>query len=164
MDQSTAASSVQYVGFWARFGAAIIDSIILVVAVTPLVALLGLSPEVKTNEAGFPILGPEYWSSVSVNQFIAAGIVLAFWLWKMATPGKMVIGAVIVDAQTLGKPSAGTFVLRYLGYFVSTIPLGLGLLWVGWDPRKQGWHDKIAGTVVVKKSSLPAVAPGALPQ
>lgn len=164
MNQSATVSTVQYVGFWARVGAAIIDSVILLVVLTPLLAVLGLSPDIKTDEEGLPLIGPEYWTSVSVNQLIAAGIVIAFWLWKMATPGKMAIGAVIVDANTLAKPSAGTFVLRYLGYFVSTIPLGLGLLWVGWDPRKQGWHDKIASTVVVKKSSLPPVAPGSAPQ
>jgi uncharacterized RDD family membrane protein YckC len=39
---------------------------------------------------------------------------------------------------------------RYLGYFVSTIPFGLGLFWIGWDKRKQGWHDKLAGTVVIR--------------
>ncbi len=39
--------------------------------------------------------------------------------------------------------------VRYLAYFVSLVPLGLGYLWVALDKRKQGWHDKIAGTVVI---------------
>jgi uncharacterized RDD family membrane protein YckC len=39
---------------------------------------------------------------------------------------------------------------RYVGYIISTIPLCLGFLWVGFDSKKQGWHDKIAGTVVVR--------------
>jgi len=60
------------------------------------------------------------------------------------------MGLVIVDAKTLGKPSFGKLVLRYIGYYVSTIPLLLGLIWVGIDKRKQGWHDKIAGTLVLK--------------
>jgi uncharacterized RDD family membrane protein YckC len=38
-----------------------------------------------------------------------------------------------------------------LGYYVSAIPFGLGLLWVGIDPKKQGWHDKLAGTVVIRR-------------
>jgi uncharacterized RDD family membrane protein YckC len=62
----------------------------------------------------------------------------------------MVVSAKIVDAKTGGKPTTQQLVVRYLGYFVSTIPLGLGLLWVAFDPRKQGWHDKMAGTVVVR--------------
>jgi uncharacterized RDD family membrane protein YckC len=39
---------------------------------------------------------------------------------------------------------------RYLGYYDSTIPFLLGLMWVGIDKRKQGWHDKLAGTVVIR--------------
>jgi uncharacterized RDD family membrane protein YckC len=64
----------------------------------------------------------------------------------------MAIGARIVDAKTGGKPATSQLVIRYLGYYVSTIPLFLGLIWVGFDPRKQGWHDKLAGTVVVRPS------------
>ena len=62
----------------------------------------------------------------------------------------MAVSARIVDAKTGGKPTTRQLIVRYLGYFVSTIPLGLGLLWVAFDPRKQGWHDKLAGTVVVR--------------
>jgi uncharacterized RDD family membrane protein YckC len=39
---------------------------------------------------------------------------------------------------------------RYFAYYLSTILLGLGFLWIIWDPKKQGWHDKLAGTVVVR--------------
>lgn len=62
----------------------------------------------------------------------------------------MVIGARLVDAATLGKLTTGQAILRYIGYYASTIPLLLGLVWVGFDARKQGWHDKIAGTLVIK--------------
>jgi uncharacterized RDD family membrane protein YckC len=76
--------------------------------------------------------------------------VITFWILKLATPGKMAIGARIVDARTGARPSNAQFIGRYFGYFVSTIPLGLGLIWVGIDSRKQSWHDKLAGTVVVR--------------
>jgi len=36
-----------------------------------------------------------------------------------------------------------------VGYFIAFLPVGLGFFWIIWDKRKQGWHDKIAGTVVV---------------
>ncbi len=68
------------------------------------------------------------------------------------------MAAEIVDAATGGKPSSRQLVLRYVGYYVSTVPLFLGLIWVGLDSRKQGWHDKLAGTVVVSKAA--DVAPG----
>jgi uncharacterized RDD family membrane protein YckC len=49
------------------------------------------------------------------------------------------------------RRSAGQMVMRYIGYYISTIPLLLGLIWVGIDSRKQGWHDKLAGTVVIRE-------------
>ena len=60
------------------------------------------------------------------------------------------IRASIVDAKTGGKPSLGQLVGRYFSYFLSALPLGLGIFWVGWDAKKQGWHDKLAGTLVVR--------------
>ncbi len=63
----------------------------------------------------------------------------------------MLVHARIVDAATDADADTGQLVLRYLGYYVSAIPFGLGFLWVAFDPRKQGWHDKIARTVVVRE-------------
>ena len=76
---------------------------------------------------------------------------IALWIKLGTTPGKMAIGAVIVDARTGAPASGGQCVVRYIGYFVSTLPLLLGFIWVGFDSRKQGWHDKMAGTVVVRR-------------
>jgi uncharacterized RDD family membrane protein YckC len=76
--------------------------------------------------------------------------VLLFWIYRQATPGKIAIGARIVDAESGANPSARQLVGRYLGYYVSIVPLMLGIFWVAFDPRKQGWHDKLAGTVVVR--------------
>jgi RDD family protein len=56
----------------------------------------------------------------------------------------------IVDARTGANPTAAQHIIRYLGYFVSILPLFLGALWVAFDPRKQVWHAKLAGTVVVR--------------
>ena len=61
----------------------------------------------------------------------------------------MILGMKIVDANTLGKASTGKLCLRYLGYYISALIIGLGFFWVGWDQRKQGWHDKLARTVVI---------------
>ena len=76
--------------------------------------------------------------------------VILFWIYRQATPGKMAIGAKIVDAKTGGKPSTGQLIGRYLAYYVSIIPLFLGIIWVGIDARKQGFHDKLAGTLVIR--------------
>jgi uncharacterized RDD family membrane protein YckC len=91
------------------------------------------------------------------NYILPAIAVIIFWVYKSATPCKMGTKLTIVDAKTGGKPSTGQFIGRYLAYYVSIIPLFLGLIWVGIDRRKQGWHDKLAGTVVIKSHTTEPV-------
>lgn len=79
--------------------------------------------------------------------------IIGFWIYRQSTPGKMAISAKIVDAKTGEKPTLQQFIVRYIGYFLASIPLGLGILWVAWDKRKQGWHDKLANTVVISKKN-----------
>jgi uncharacterized RDD family membrane protein YckC len=76
--------------------------------------------------------------------------VILFWRHRQATPGKMMLALHVVDADSGGPLSLGQGVGRYFAYFVSTIPFCLGFLWVAFDKRKQGWHDKLAHTVVVR--------------
>jgi uncharacterized RDD family membrane protein YckC len=59
----------------------------------------------------------------------------------------------VVDATTGNTLSVGQSIGRYLGYYVSMIPLFIGLIWVAFDKRKQGWHDKLAGTVVIRSKA-----------
>ncbi len=75
--------------------------------------------------------------------------VLLFWASRQATPGKLALGLRLVDARTGGAPPFGRLVARYLGYALSGLPLGLGYLWMLWDPRRQTWHDKLGATLVV---------------
>ena len=86
--------------------------------------------------------------------------VLVIWLWvawRGQTPGKRVMGARIVDAETGGPVSTKQAIIRYLGYYVSMLGLFIGFFWVGFDPKKQGWHDHMAGTVVVRKKASSTV-------
>jgi uncharacterized RDD family membrane protein YckC len=64
----------------------------------------------------------------------------------------MAISARIVDAQSGQAPSKSQLIGRYLAYYLSLIAFGIGYFWVAFDTRKQGLHDKLAGTVVVKKA------------
>jgi uncharacterized RDD family membrane protein YckC len=132
-----------YVGFWNRIAAALIDSALLLVVVLPIQqALTGAA-------LGLPGESPTGFWDIMVSYVLPAAAVLLFWKYRSATPGKMFMSAEIVDARTGGTPSNRQLVLRYVGYYISTLPLLLGLVWVAFDPRKQGWHDKLAGTVVV---------------
>lgn len=136
---------VQYVGFWERVAASVVDTILLLMIIYPILfAVYGGSYFTKTTLSAGPV-------DLLLNYVFPAVAVLIFWIYKSATPGKMAINAVIVDATTLQKPSSGKLLLRYVCYYLSMIPLFLGYFWIGWDKRKQGWHDKIAGTLVIKK-------------
>jgi len=138
-------TELEYVGFWARTGAALIDSILVLIVALPLLyAIYGAAYWDSTGT----IMGP---ADIVINWVLPAVFVLVLWIKLSATPGKMAVGAVIVDAHTGGKPTTRQFIIRYIGYYVSSIPLLLGLIWVGFDARKQGWHDKMAGTVVVRR-------------
>ena len=139
-------NDVEYAGFWIRTGAAIIDSIIVLFIIVPILTT---------------IYGTQYWLGGAVysgvwdillNYIFPIVAVILFWIYKSATPGKMALKLTIVDAKTGGKPSVGQFIGRYFAYYISIIPFFLGIIWVGIDKRKQGWHDKLAGTVVIKNN------------
>lgn len=142
---------MEYAGFWIRTAASLIDTILMLIIIYPLL---------------FAIYGNDYLLSgsfiqgfwdVMLNYILPAIAVILFWIYKSATPGKMVLSLSIVDARTGGKPSTGQMIGRYLAYYISMIPLLLGFIWVGIDKRKQGWHDKLAGTVVIQRNNTEAV-------
>jgi uncharacterized RDD family membrane protein YckC len=70
------------------------------------------------------------------------------------TPGKMAMKLQVIQISG-ERMTFGLAFLRWVGYILSGIFLYLGFLWIAWDGRKQGWHDKIAGTVVVRLPSPP---------
>lgn len=141
------ASEIEYAGFWSRVGATLIDTIIMLIITIPmLIAIYGASYWENENF----IAGP---ADFVISYVLPAAVVILLWIRLSATPGKMAIGATIVDARTGGKPTSSQFIIRYLGYFISTLPLLLGYIWVAFDSRKQGWHDKMAGTVVIKRKA-----------
>jgi uncharacterized RDD family membrane protein YckC len=138
---SSSSRSPEYVGFWKRFVAFVIDMFILMVVIVPVLLAIYGREIVAVSIGGF-------WSVV-IQYVVPAIATLVFWRYRGATPGKMAISARIVDARTFAAPSTGRLVTRYFAYIVSTLPLLIGFFWIGIDRRKQAFHDKIAGTVVV---------------
>ena len=136
--------SYQYGGFWVRLGATLVDTVLLLAISVPLLALIyGLS-----YRAGEAVFGGV--PSALLNYVFPAFAVIMFWIFKSATPGKMLFNLSIVDATTGAKPRTRQLIGRYLAYYLSMLPLLIGFLWVATDKRKQGWHDKLAGTVVIR--------------
>lgn len=134
----------QYVGFWSRTVAVIIDSLLMIVILWPVL---------------YFIYGEEYYQSEQLihggadfilSYILPAVVVVLFWIYKSATPGKMAIHAKIIDARTGEPASKQQLIIRYFGYYLSSLALMLGFIWIAFDSRKQGWHDKIANTLVVR--------------
>lgn len=138
-------------GFWLRVAAVLVDVAVALAAFMLLVLLVPPVLDTLIGEAPLDVVG---------------GLVA----------GLLVVGALLYDVLmtagiggTLGKRAAGIEVRggngdrievgralgRSLARVLSLVPVALGLLWVGWDRRKQGWHDKLAKTVVVKRRHLP---------
>jgi uncharacterized RDD family membrane protein YckC len=136
----------RYAGFWIRAGATLIDIVILLAITWPLLIWIYGADYLTPNASQF-VRGPMDFLLSYVLPTVAA---LVFWKYRSATPGKIVLRLKIVDARTGGQPSLGQFVIRYFAYLISTLPLGLGFLWIAMDPRKQAFHDKLAGTLVVR--------------
>jgi uncharacterized RDD family membrane protein YckC len=154
---------VQYAGFLRRLAASLIDTLILLIVLTPLAYfftsgsyLPGLDPQrdvaAQLGELSFD------WNYLLVNDLLPMVLIVIFWVRFGATPGKQLMDCEVVDATTFRHLRTGQALLRYIGYFVSMLPLGLGFLWIIWDRKKRGFHDLIAHTVVIRLSPNHAAA------
>jgi uncharacterized RDD family membrane protein YckC len=120
-DESTFARA----GFWIRIGALLLDAL-----------LVGVVLSVLHN--GFQI-----------ELLLLAAYGAVMWKLKGTTVGGIVCDLKVVRLD--GRPiDWGTAVVRALGCFLSLAAVGLGFVWIALDPEHQAWHDKIAGTVVVR--------------
>jgi uncharacterized RDD family membrane protein YckC len=136
-----AAGGVLYVGFWRRLAAGLLDMVIVMFVLTPVI--LYVFGDGWTNAQGV--------AGIVVNWVPLGGALIAFWMFKGATPGKMAISAIVVDAETHAPVDFWQALTRYVGYFISGIPVLAGFAWIALDARKQGWHDKMARTVVIHR-------------
>jgi serine/threonine protein kinase/uncharacterized RDD family membrane protein YckC len=133
--------TIEVIGFGRRLLAFIIDMIVL-----------QISAVILSN------LGESVLDRFTLSSFACLEILLylvyfvGFWTIAGRTPGKMVLGIKVVGLD--GSPvSFGTAILRYIGYVFGFALLWLGFFWVAFDGRRQGWHDKLAGTYVVRRNT-----------
>ena len=139
-------------GFWIRAVAYLIDTVILyllaiILTVVGIIALGIVSSGLGEldEERILGLMGPLYL----FNTIITIVYFTYFHGSIGQTPGKMLcrLKVVRINGESLGY---GRAFLRWMGYLPSSFVLCLGFLWAGWDKHKQAWHDKIAGTYVVK--------------
>lgn len=132
-----APSSVsERVGFLRRAAALIVDAVLLAI-VSSIVAGLLFGSDPGRGNALSTILGLAYyvyfWSSAGGGQ----------------TLGMKALGIKVIrtDGSLLSVSGA---VIRYVGLIISFLVLFIGVIWVAFDAQKQGWHDKVAGTFVIR--------------
>ena len=126
-------------GFWIRVVAFIIDSIIVGVVNSIIAAILSSSTSGRTGIQ--TLLGIIYFTY--------------FWSASSPWPGQT-IGDKVLNLRVIRTDGSDLSIvqalIRYVGLFVSFLVIFIGVIWVAFDPNKQGWADKIAGTYVIKTS------------
>ncbi len=166
----------EYVGFQNRMLAATIDSVVLFVTVIPLSIWLtnisigqvdmDLMPLMQELQ---PVIDPmaraeilkrflleehrvQYFLVNSLMQMVGM-FAYCMWFWKRygATPGKMMTLQKLVRLSDGGYLSYMQGFWRCVGYVIGSVPLFLGVVWIAWDKNRQGWHDKMVGSVVIRK-------------
>jgi len=145
MEDKLKQEEYEYAGFWIRVGASLIDAILMLMVTLPLTLMIYGIDTVSESEK--VILGPV---DFVINYSLPFFATIIFWMYKSATPGKMILKLKILDEKTGNKLTIGQSIGRYLAYFPAMLALMLGIFWVAWDKKKQGWHDKLAKTVVVR--------------
>jgi len=115
--------------FWKRTAAMAIDAVMIAFAAE------FLTRTSMHNSGGFFL-------------FLLATYAAVMWKIRGTTVGGLIchLQVVRLDGRPIDWPTA---IVRALGCYVSLIPLGLGFIWVAFDPERQSWHDKLAGTTVV---------------
>jgi len=134
----------EYAGFWIRVAAALIDTLLLMCIIIPATIFFFGVGEL-TNPSPEPSL-----TGFLLNWLVPMAATVAFWIYRSATPGKILLKLKIVDRSSLRNITTKQAFIRYLGYMVSSIVICLGLVWVAFNKEKRGWHDYMAGTVVIK--------------
>jgi|ERR1700716_4160427 uncharacterized RDD family membrane protein YckC len=133
-------------GFWIRFVALFVDSLIIGI---PAYIIIGILIALVGKDATGVIL-------VLYALYIVAFAAYFVYFWSQRDGQTIMNKAMNIKVvKTDGSPiTVGTAIVRYVGYIVNGLIFGLpiGFIWAAYDAQKQGWHDKIAGTYVIRTS------------
>lgn len=142
----TEEKEIKYAGFWIRVLAVIIDSIIIGIVFYPILHAMFPTRTIMMSEFDSSYVNDPASGVRSVVLMIYSILMLHYY---DATIGKRMLGLKVTSVDGK-KPAVLDIVIREtIGKFLSAIVFGIGFITVGVDPKKQGWHDKLAKTVVV---------------
>lgn len=85
-----------------------------------------------------------------LTSWLFLAVLAICWVKLRGSPGQLMMGCYVADESSRSPIGWSSAVVRALSYWVSFLPLCLGFFWAAWDKRHQGWHDKLAGTVVLQ--------------
>jgi uncharacterized RDD family membrane protein YckC len=138
-------------GFGERLLAYLLDGIVNFVAIVVIAILGGLVIGVGAVAGSALLAGTG--AIVTIVAIIVVPLVYFPFFWSRGgqTPGMRPFGLRVVRDRDGGPVSASSAILRLIGYWIDGLVFYLGYIWIFIDKRKRGWHDLIAGTVVVKK-------------
>ena len=148
----------KFAGFWRRAIAYGIDGFVVGLILILLSTIAGVayfagSMSANSGAIAAKLTDPGLMASFTLwtwilSLFVNIGYFTYFHGSTGRTPGKMLLGLQVVTADG-GPLTFGIAFLRAVGYLVSGLVFCLGYIWIGFDKKKQGWHDKIARTVVI---------------
>jgi uncharacterized RDD family membrane protein YckC len=150
---------VTYAGFWWRFLAYLIDACVISVVFVPLGFILGVGIAAGGNDDNSPML-PAVNIGLNGFQIVAMWLYYAFLessSWQ-GTIGKKAVGLRVTDIHG-HQISFGRATGRYFGMILSGMICFIGWLMIAFTEKKQGLHDMLAGTLVLKGPAVPEYAP-----
>jgi uncharacterized RDD family membrane protein YckC len=136
-----------------RFVGYVIDAIIFWIVWLPVSIVFSGTNNVVTTIGSTTITTQQRTLSPLIEIILLiVGLAYFTLLWSRngSSVGQMVVGIKVVDATTGAPVSQTQALVRAIGYIVSGIPIYIGFIWAFFDPRKQGWMDKMANTLVVR--------------
>ena len=144
------APGVSYAGNGARFIAFLIDAFIMVMIGGIILLVFGVIAGLGAANDNSSMVGLGGFAGVA--GFLLVYLIYMPWFWGHGgqTPGMMICRLRVVRAADGGPVAMGKAYLRLVGFWISAAFLYIGFLLILFDARRQGWLDKIAGTVVIK--------------
>src|SRR3569623_3807221 len=138
--------STRYAGCGLRCAASLVDSVIFVLLIVVTSMLFGLG---LPTQLGISATGTDTLLQFTLENLLPATITLFFWIKFLGTPGKLLCGCQVVDANSGGPLRAGQALLRNLGFFILSLPCVFVFVCFACYKRIHGFHYNFALRVVI---------------